>query len=149
MFSMCSELTPRAPIPDTRIPQLMQPWGQGGEGLAVQSSSSEKKLSVYWDSEQKDNSYMSFKIKSFRIDIIYTSLWDWFPLQNEHEMNVIDLALFIKSCLLQMQQGLLQNKTRTQSEKWSFNLTLLQMCITKETHSHKTHLLMKSDQCLL
>ena len=31
MFSMCSELTPRARIPDTRIPQLMQPcrswWG--------------------------------------------------------------------------------------------------------------------------
>ena len=26
MFSMCSELTPRARIPDTRIPQLMQPW---------------------------------------------------------------------------------------------------------------------------
>ena len=26
MFSMCSKLTPRAPIPDTRIPQLMQPW---------------------------------------------------------------------------------------------------------------------------
>ena len=25
MFSMCSELTPRAPIPDTRIPQFMQP----------------------------------------------------------------------------------------------------------------------------
>ena len=23
---MCSELTPRARIPDTRIPQLMQPW---------------------------------------------------------------------------------------------------------------------------
>ena len=40
MFSMCSELTPRAPIPDTRIPQLMQPWSydcpailqRGGEG---------------------------------------------------------------------------------------------------------------------
>ena len=28
MFSMCSELTPRARIPDTRIPQLMQPWRQ-------------------------------------------------------------------------------------------------------------------------
>ena len=28
MFSMCSELTPRARIPDTRIPQFMQPWGQ-------------------------------------------------------------------------------------------------------------------------
>ena len=28
MFSMCSELTPRARIPDTRIPQLMQPWPQ-------------------------------------------------------------------------------------------------------------------------
>ena len=26
MFSMCSELAPRAHIPDTRIPQLMQPW---------------------------------------------------------------------------------------------------------------------------
>ena len=25
MFSMCSELTPRAHIPDTGIPQLMQP----------------------------------------------------------------------------------------------------------------------------
>ena len=25
MFSMCSELTPRGRIPDTRIPQLMQP----------------------------------------------------------------------------------------------------------------------------
>ena len=25
MFSMCSKLTPRARIPDTRIPQLMQP----------------------------------------------------------------------------------------------------------------------------
>ena len=28
MFSMCSELTPRAPIPDTRIPQLMQPCAE-------------------------------------------------------------------------------------------------------------------------
>ena len=29
MFSMCSELTPRARIPDTRIPQLMQPcWAR-------------------------------------------------------------------------------------------------------------------------
>ena len=26
MFSMCSELTPRAPIPDRRIAQFMQPW---------------------------------------------------------------------------------------------------------------------------
>ena len=26
MFSMCSELAPRAPVPDNRIPQLMQPW---------------------------------------------------------------------------------------------------------------------------
>ena len=28
MFSMCSELTPRAHVPDNRIPQLMQPWAQ-------------------------------------------------------------------------------------------------------------------------
>ena len=26
MFSMCSKLTPRAPIPDSRIAQFMQPW---------------------------------------------------------------------------------------------------------------------------
>ena len=26
MYSLCSELTPRALIPDTRIPQFMQPW---------------------------------------------------------------------------------------------------------------------------
>ena len=26
MFSICSELTPRARVPDTRIPQLLQPW---------------------------------------------------------------------------------------------------------------------------
>ena len=30
MFSMCSELTPRARIPDTRIPQLMQPCHDDG-----------------------------------------------------------------------------------------------------------------------
>ena len=29
MFSMCSKLTPRARIPDTRIPQLMQPCNSG------------------------------------------------------------------------------------------------------------------------
>ena len=32
MFSMCSELTPRARIPDTRIPQFMQPCGGGDVG---------------------------------------------------------------------------------------------------------------------
>ena len=26
MFSMCSGLTPRAPIPDDRMAQFMQPW---------------------------------------------------------------------------------------------------------------------------
>ena len=31
MFSMCSELTPRARIPDTRIPQLMQPCLPGSQ----------------------------------------------------------------------------------------------------------------------
>ena len=34
MFFMCSELTPRARIPDTRIPQLMQPWA-GGDMLSL------------------------------------------------------------------------------------------------------------------
>ena len=28
MFSMCPELTPRARIPDSRLPQFMQPWVQ-------------------------------------------------------------------------------------------------------------------------
>ena len=36
MFSMCSELTPRAHIPDTRIPQLMQPWRPEGLILFMQ-----------------------------------------------------------------------------------------------------------------
>jgi len=26
MFSMCSEVTPRAPIPDGRVEQIMQLW---------------------------------------------------------------------------------------------------------------------------
>ena len=33
MFSMCSELAPRAHIPDTRIPQLMQPCLWVGQNL--------------------------------------------------------------------------------------------------------------------
>ena len=28
MLSMCSELTPGAPIPDSRIAQFMQPWSE-------------------------------------------------------------------------------------------------------------------------
>ena len=35
MFSMCSELTPRARIPDTRIPQLMQPCSVQAVNSAV------------------------------------------------------------------------------------------------------------------
>ena len=34
MFSMCSELTPLARIPDTRIPQLMQPWLKDSKTLS-------------------------------------------------------------------------------------------------------------------
>ena len=36
MFSMCSELTPRAPIPDTRIPQLMQPCHSPSKTVILQ-----------------------------------------------------------------------------------------------------------------
>ena len=32
MFSTCSELTPRAPIPDGRMERFMHPWPQGGQG---------------------------------------------------------------------------------------------------------------------
>ena len=35
MFSMCSELTPRAPIPNSRIAQFMQPWFIAGGQLLV------------------------------------------------------------------------------------------------------------------
>ena len=41
MFSMCSELTPRTRIPDTRIPQLMQPWSRPKLGAAAQRSRSD------------------------------------------------------------------------------------------------------------
>ena len=37
MFSMCSELTPCARIPDTRIPQLMQPWVCWGKFWTIAS----------------------------------------------------------------------------------------------------------------
>ena len=33
MFSMCSELTPRAPIPDGRMEQIMQPYQGRAETL--------------------------------------------------------------------------------------------------------------------
>ena len=46
MFSMCSELTPRAPIPDTRIPQLMQPWGGGKTQMMTKPSTKEFKFAV-------------------------------------------------------------------------------------------------------
>ena len=36
MFSMCSELTLRARIPDTRIPQVMQPCRQTGFKMLVE-----------------------------------------------------------------------------------------------------------------
>ena len=38
MFSMCSEHTPRARIPDTRIPQLMQPCFQPKQKVDLCSS---------------------------------------------------------------------------------------------------------------
>ena len=40
MFSMCSELTPHACIPDTRIPQLMQPCGDYDDQKQVSPTSS-------------------------------------------------------------------------------------------------------------
>ena len=33
MFSTCSELTPRAPIPDGRMAQFMQPWYVNEENI--------------------------------------------------------------------------------------------------------------------
>ena len=41
---MCSELTPRARIPDTRIPQLMQPCCQGKNQINQRHCDSETKL---------------------------------------------------------------------------------------------------------
>ena len=39
MFSMCSELTPRAHVLDNRIPQLMQPWCQPSSQLGLAGTS--------------------------------------------------------------------------------------------------------------
>ena len=39
MFSMCSELAPRAHIPDTRIPQLMQPCSESFNNLLFKNMS--------------------------------------------------------------------------------------------------------------
>ena len=49
MFSMCSELTPRARIQDTRIPQLVQPWQGGWVQLGVVSPvPPEFHVSFFW-----------------------------------------------------------------------------------------------------
>ena len=41
MFSMCSELSPRAPIPDSRIAQFMQPWYQADKKATEATPSTE------------------------------------------------------------------------------------------------------------
>ena len=41
MFSMCSELSARAPIPDSRIAQFMQPWHQADKKATEATPSTE------------------------------------------------------------------------------------------------------------
>ena len=53
MFSMCSELTPRAPIPDTRIPQLMQPWSVVVESKAEDDVDSHNEGAVKGDLDSR------------------------------------------------------------------------------------------------
>ena len=45
---MCSELTPRARIPDTRIPQLMQPWAAPAVELSTMMSASSDLFPPIW-----------------------------------------------------------------------------------------------------
>ena len=50
MFSMCSELTPRARIPDTRIPQLMQPCPCIGKGKSFNEDEVLNQAVEFWAS---------------------------------------------------------------------------------------------------
>ena len=49
MFSMCSELTPRAPIPDSRIAQFMQPCLEDKPEGQVEISWDKKNDSKGWN----------------------------------------------------------------------------------------------------
>ena len=59
MFSMCSELTPRAPIPDTRIPQLMQPWPAAGWSKMLKTSEERERTDDFFAPSPHPESYPS------------------------------------------------------------------------------------------
>ena len=59
MFSTCSELTPRAPIPDGRMERIMQPWTyekplerQVAEAVAIQRCQADQLLNSKSEWEQ-------------------------------------------------------------------------------------------------
>ena len=65
MFSMCSSLTPRARIPDTRIPQLMQPWWWCGQfplhsSQLFSSSENTKKDNFLYESNHSSKNFHAY-----------------------------------------------------------------------------------------
>ena len=67
MFSMCSELTPRAPIPDTRIPQLMQPCTVLCSNQPIRNTSED----TIWADRKAFACTMAKHIKFYRSKNIY------------------------------------------------------------------------------
>ena len=69
MFSTCSELTPRAPIPDGRMERIMQPWDQPSTAEWLWSQATRLVVS-FWLKPQaaKKISPEEFRFCSFRRD---------------------------------------------------------------------------------
>ena len=60
MFSTCSELTPRAPIPDGRMERIMQPWSREMLGITLDT---ETTFCLRLEKTKKTNKYNQFQLK--------------------------------------------------------------------------------------
>ena len=76
MFSMCSEFTPRARIPDSRIPQLMQPC-ESVEFFGQIEMAKRIDRKTLTESIDRDISVI-FDFRNLFKNIDYWILWNWF-----------------------------------------------------------------------
>ena len=69
MFSMCSELAPRAHIPDTRIPQLMQPciYNNHKKSQLSQKNIQLTLLAVNWNDAKVSSCSRSTRVAVYRV----------------------------------------------------------------------------------
>ena len=103
MFSMCSELTPRAPIPDSRIAQFMQPCVQPYMYF-IKSSRQRKKLSISYKTGQtlgdNRNFAMTVLVRLFRRGMVQFYKGKKIPLfKSTHQLIQCNAKPRVKSYL--------------------------------------------------